>query len=187
MFEHGQTRQPRTQGIAENRYQQSGPRQQSTPQTTPQGGQPSRQAPIHPTTVRDIAATEVVTTSPDAPVADATRKMADADVGAVVAVEGDRPVGIVTDRSVALAVGDVPDVSGLRVADLMSADPLTVSADATVFELARRFGDWGVRRAPVVDDRGALQGIVSLDDVVVVLAEEFGSVSRTIRKQSPRL
>jgi CBS domain-containing protein len=141
---------------------------------------------ISPVTVRDVAATEVVTIQPDAPVSEAVQKMRREEVGSVVVVEGNRPIGIVTDRKIALAFGDISDASQLRAADLMSENLFTVPEGTNVFDLVRRLSDKGVRRIPVVGDQGDLQGIVSLDDVVVLLAEEFYNVSQIIRKQSPR-
>lgn len=168
---------------------------QQTSQMSQQGGgmgrqQPrgqQRRAPIRPVTVSDLAATDVVTARPDDPVTDVVRKMATEDVGAVVVVQRDRPVGIVTDRKIALALGDTPDISRMQVSDLMTEDVFTVSENTNVFDLMRKLSDRGVRRAPVVDDQGNLRGIVSLDDAIVLLAEEFHNVSQIIRKQSPRL
>jgi CBS domain-containing protein len=141
---------------------------------------------ISPVTVRDVAATEVVTVQPDAPLTEAVQKMRRENVGSIVVTEGSRPVGIVTDRKVALALEETQDVSQLRVTDLMSENLVSVPEGTNVFDLVRRLSDKGVRRVPVVGDGGDLKGIVSLDDVVVLLAEEFYNVSQIIRKQSPR-
>ena len=155
-------------------------------ETGQMGGQSSQQSLIRPVTVSDVAATEVVTIQPDAPVSEAVQKMSREDVGSVVVTEGNRPIGIVTDRKIALTIGKTQDVSQLRAAALMSEDLFTVPEGTNVFDLVRRLSDKGVRRVPVVGNRGDLKGIVSLDDVVVLLAEEFYNVSHIIRQQSPR-
>lgn len=138
-------------------------------------------------TVRNLVATDIVTARPDSPVTEVVQKMATEDVGSVVIVQHDRPVGIVTDRKITLALNETPDVSRIQVGDLMTEDVFTVSENTNVFDLIRKLSDRGVRRAPVVDDQGNLRGIVSLDDVIVLLAEEFHNVGQIIRKQSPRL
>lgn len=166
---------------------QMGGRQTSGRQQVGQmGPETARQAPISPVRVRDVAATDVVTARPDAPVSEIAQKMAREDVGAVVVTEGQRPVGIVTDRKIALALDGTADPSRLQATDLMSEELVTVSEGANVFDLVRRLSEKGVRRVPVVGDQGDLRGIVSLDDVIVLLAEEFSNVSEIIRKQSPR-
>jgi CBS domain-containing protein len=138
-------------------------------------------------TVSDLVATDIVTAHPDDAVTDVVHKMATEDVGSVVIVQRDRPVGIVTDRKITLALREKPDVSRMQVSDLMTEDLFTVSENTNAFDLIRNLSDRGIRRAPVVDEQENLQGIVSLDDVIVLLAEEFHNVGQIIRKQSPRL
>ena len=150
-------------------------------------GMQQRRAPIQPVTVSDLVATDIVTARPDEQVTDIVRKMATENVGSVVIVQHDRPVGIITDRKITLALDESPDISRMQVSDLMTEDVFTVPENTNVFDLIRELSDRGVRRAPVIDDRGNLRGIVSLDDVIVLLAEEFHNVGQIIRKQSPRL
>lgn len=138
-------------------------------------------------TVQQIAAADVVTADRETNIATVVDQMADEDVGAVVVVEGDAPVGIVTDRTIALALGDTEDLGETTADDLLSEHLVTVQEDDGIFEVVRTLGDEGIRRAPVVDDGGTLQGIVSLDDLVVLLAEEFANLSDVIEQQSPRL
>lgn len=135
--------------------------------------------------VLDLAQEDVVTVERDAEVTEISETMNDERVGSVVVVEDGEPVGIVTDRTIALAVGQEDDVSSLTAEDLMSEDPETVSADTEAYELATEFGDAKVRRLPVVDDDGQLEGIVSLDDVVATSAEELEEAAKVIEEQSP--
>jgi CBS domain-containing protein len=136
-------------------------------------------------TVDQIAREEVVTARPDAGVEVIAERMDDADVGAVVVVDGERPQGIVTDRQIATSVAGEATIDRLTAGDLMTADPITVGPGAGLFELVQTFSDAGVRRLPVVDD-GRLVGIVSLDDLLVLLANEFADVGDVIEGQSPR-
>jgi CBS domain-containing protein len=98
----------------------------------------------------------------------------------------DEPIGIVTDRDFALGIVAAekdPEVS--TVSDLMTRDPVTVHADDGVYELAEAMRDSGVRRMPVVDDDGLLAGIVTLDDVFVLIADEMHGLSEVVRAESP--
>ncbi|MFB6068917.1 MAG: CBS domain-containing protein [Halobacterium sp.] len=135
--------------------------------------------------VRDIARPDTVTARPDDSVATVAAKMRDENVGSVVVVEDGSPVGIVTDRDLAvrtLADGVGPD--GHTTADVMTGDPCCVDADAGVFELTEAMREHSVRRIPVVDgDR--LEGIVTLDDLNTLFADEQRNLSAVVRSESP--
>ncbi|XVH32705.1 CBS domain-containing protein [Haloferacaceae archaeon DSL9] len=138
-------------------------------------------------TIIDIAATDVVTAQPTDQLTDVVQRMADENVGAVVITEGDDPVGIVTDRTVALSIADGGSIEDLTAADVMTDEPMTVTEDEGLFEVVQAMGEAGVRRVPIVDDGGALSGIVSMDDFLVVFATEFERLADIIESQSPRL
>lgn len=135
--------------------------------------------------VDDLARGDVVTAGPDEPIHDLASTMADEDVGSVVVTDDDDPVGIVTDRDLAVRVlggGDDPD--DLAAEDVMSEDLATVDADAGFYEVADLMSDHGVRRVPVVED-GDLAGIITFDDVTELLADEQQHVADIVRAQRP--
>ena len=136
--------------------------------------------------VKDIARPNVVTAAPDTPVRDIAGVLGTENVGCVVIVEEARPVGVLTDRGIALAVGGDGDAGSLVARDLMGDDLVTVNSGTDVFDLVETMEVEGVRRIPVVDDAGNLDGIVSLDDVLVHLGREFANVAELIGKQSAR-
>lgn len=105
-------------------------------------------------------------------------------VGSIVVTEDGEPVGIVTDRAIALAVGD-GDVESRTAEDVMAEDVATISQDEEAVNLASRLGDEHVRRLPVVDDGGELVGIVTLDDLVSTIGEQLDEVADVIEAQSP--
>jgi len=146
--------------------------------------------------VQEIAreAGEVVTTEPDATVRDVAETMEDENVGSVVVAEGGEPVGILTDRDVtvrAVARGLDPDTTTAE--EVMTDDLVVVNAHDSIDELIETFDAAGVRRMPVVDgDDNEIAGIVTLDDISVLLsvelggiAEEMDSLSNVIRSGSP--
>lgn len=120
------------------------------------------------------------------PVRTAVAAMVENDVGTVVVTDDQRAVGILTDRMVATALESDPDVPDREVGDLMTGDLVTVSIDSNVDDVLSVLVDAGIRRVPVVDDQQHLQGIVSLDDLIVLLASQLDRVGQVIEKQAPR-
>lgn len=129
---------------------------------------------------------EVVTVGRDTGLIDVARTLDSENVGAVVVVEDDEPVGIVTDRDITLALAESDDVRSLTAEDVMSADPVTLREDAEGMEISEAIGDANVRRIPVVDEDGKLTGIVTLDDLVATIGEQLDRVADTIEAQSPK-
>jgi CBS domain-containing protein/heme-degrading monooxygenase HmoA len=98
-------------------------------------------------------------------VVSAARMMRDLDVGVLPVVADGLLAGIVTDRDIAIAFADrEADPAGVKVADVMTDMPVTVSPDASVEEAARAMAEHQIRRLPVVDGV-RLVGIVSLGDL----------------------
>jgi len=106
---------------------------------------------------------ELLLCAPGDLLTDAAHRMAERRVGAILVTEGDRLVGIMTERDVLRAVGG-GDISG-RVGEWMSHDPLTVDSAASNGEAAMLMVHGGFRHVPIVDD-GALVGIVSIRDLM---------------------
>lgn len=125
------------------------------------------------------------------PLATAAREMRRRHIGALIVVENVgaavRPVGILTDRDIVcgqLARG--ADLFCLNVADVMTADPMTVEEGHDLTEAIKRLAATGVRRAPVVNRAGELVGVLSLDDLLPAVAREFGALAELIATQSHR-
>jgi CBS domain-containing protein len=129
-------------------------------------------------------AVDVVTARRDTSVPALARTMRDEGLGDVVIAWDDEPVGIVTDRDIAMAVANHDDLSELTAADIMTEDPVTVHEDATAVDLPAAMAEGRVRRIPVVDDDGKLVGIATLDDVVATVGEMLKDVATVIEWQS---
>ena len=129
-------------------------------------------------------AIDVVTASADTSVKALARTMLDEELGDLVIAEDDKPVGIVTDRDIALAVARYDDLSELSAEAIMTPDPVTIHEDATAVDLPATMADGRVRRIPVVDDDGRLVGIATLDDVVATAGEMLDDVAAVIESQS---
>jgi CBS domain-containing protein len=119
------------------------------------------------TVARDIMTTDATYCSADSTAADAARKMADQDVGAIPVCDTDgRLCGVVTDRDLAVkivAAGQDPDT--VLLADLVDGgEVVTIGADDSVEEAIRTMKDHAVRRLPVIDGT-SLVGMVSQADI----------------------
>lgn len=136
-------------------------------------------------TVKEIARKDVVTAEPGTSLGDVVKKMRDEDVGSVVIVEDRKPVGIVTDRQIALHL-DGGNLGDTPVEDVMSTDLVTIRGDRDVLQALDELKDAGVRRLPIVDGDGKLEGIVTVDDFLVMLEAELSDVGSIVQKQSPR-
>lgn len=142
---------------------------------------------MRPVTVEEIVQTDVITAKRDTPIATVVAEMAEKDVGSVVVVEDETPVGVLTDREITLALETTPDVTEHSADDLISGDLITGTLEISVFDALRRLEEGEVRRLPIVGDDGTLEGIVTLDDILVLLGAELGNATSIIKAQSPRL
>ncbi len=141
--------------------------------------------------IGEICNREVVVVTRATSVAEAARLMRQHHVGDVVVAmeEGGlrTPVGILTDRDIVVeTVAAGLDPSTLVVGEIMTPDLATVQENTGVFEAIRYMRDKGVRRMPVVDTDGDLIGILALDDLLDLLAEELGALARLIARERKR-
>lgn len=134
---------------------------------------------------------DVVIVDKTSSVRQASQLMRSQHVGDLVVVEergGQRiPVGIITDRDIVLEViaKDV-DLDAVTIGDVMSFDLTTASEDDAVLETVKLMQAKGVRRVPVVDKRGALVGILAVDDLIELMQELVGDVSSLIVREQKR-
>jgi CBS domain-containing protein len=114
--------------------------------------------------IREVMTESVVTAQPERSVREIAELMRERNVGSVVLVDGERPVGFVTDRDLTLSViADARDL-GDHAADYASSPVITASAEQAVEEAAEMMVRHGVRRLVIVDE-DRLTGIVTLDDI----------------------
>lgn len=126
----------------------------------------------------------VASVSPRTSAQDAAVQMREEALGCLVVVdEAQRPIGILTDRDLALrVVADGRRATATDVASVMSRPLVTAEATDTIEAVIARMRRSGIRRVPVVRDR-RLVGIVSLDDLVVHLGHELHGFAEAIRRQ----
>ena len=125
----------------------------------------------------------VVTIQPKQSVRDAAVLMRDRHVGAVLVVDNDRPVGIVTDRDIVMrAIIEGRDPNTTPVRDVMSGSVTVVGSDQKIDDAVIAIRTAGVRRLPIVNAAGKAIGIVTLDDLVVLMAGELNLVAGAVQQ-----
>lgn len=142
-------------------------------------------------TVGRVCNRDVVVTRAEDSLRSVAQLMREHHIGDVVVVEehggAPVPVGIVTDRDLVVEViaeGVVPDA--LSVGDIMSFELVIAHEEDSLWDALQRMRVNAVRRIPVVDGRGALVGILTLDDLLELLAGELTDLARVANRQRDR-
>lgn len=141
--------------------------------------------------IAKLCVRNVATAGKDFTLGEAAKVMREHHVGDVIVTEeragGKVPIGILTDRDIvltALANGSNPEK--LLVRDVMSYDLVTGMEDDGIFETIRLMKKNGIRRLPVVDAKGFLAGIISVDDLLEMLVTELSTLAQVTDRQFQR-
>jgi len=133
--------------------------------------------------IKDCMTRHVRVVGPDETLADAARAMAQSDVGILPVSDGDRLVGMITDRDIAvrgLANGKGPDT---KVSEVMTTEVLYCFEDDDIEDVLLNMGEIQVRRLPVVSAEKRLVGIVSLSDLADGSEQPVGEALCLIARQ----
>lgn len=133
--------------------------------------------------LNEIFTRGVVTSGPEETVSTVARRMQEHNVGAVVVVEDRRPVGIVTDRDLAMALGAQGVSLQAPVRGVMTRHVLAIPEDMGIYTATRFMRERGVRRLPVVDREDCLVGMVTLDDLLRFLGREIHNLAEGIKQE----
>lgn len=118
------------------------------------------------TTVADVMTRGVRTMSPSDTLTQAAQAMDELNVGVIPVCEGEKLVGVVTDRDIVVrAVAQECDAKSTRLADVMSTNVRCATEDQEVDEVLGEMADTQIRRMPVLDRQERLVGIVTLGDI----------------------
>lgn len=123
----------------------------------------------------------------DESVQTAAKRMRDRRVGTLLVCDPEGlPLGIVSDRDLcARVLADGRDPRRTKVSEVMTRDPVTVRASLPIEDALKQMRSLAVRRLPVVDDQDQLVGVLSLDDVLSLLAEEMREIGELVDRQEP--
>ena len=136
-------------------------------------------------TIGAICNREVITVQRDATVLHAAVLMRQYHVGDVVMIENRKnktvPIGIVTDRDIMVElVATELDCNVITVGDIVISKLTVIKDSAGVFEAIQLMASKGIRRLPVVDDEGGLVGIITLDDLLLLLSKELAVLTKLV-------
>lgn len=136
----------------------------------------------------EICVREVDLAEPGESVWRAAQRMRDRAVGTLVIVNLARePIGIVTDRDLMERVlAEARDPRDTRVESVMTSDPTSIAEGDPIEVALPRMRRGGFRRLPVVNANGALVGLLSMDDVLMVLGEQLAQMGQLVRRETPR-
>lgn len=124
-------------------------------------------------TVREILTTDVATIKPDATICEAARMMQERDIGMLPVMEGDRMVGAITDRDIAIrAVARGDDPLHTKVGEVMTRSAHCCLIDDDLRYAAKVMESEQIRRLPVLDENQRLIGIISVGDLAVRTHDE---------------
>lgn len=141
--------------------------------------------------IGEICTREVIVIEKGASIQEAAQIMRQYHVGGLVVVESRNsarvPVGILTDRDIVIEIiAAGVDLGGVTVGDVMSFELATVREQDGIWDTLQYMRAKGVRRVPVVDESGALVGIIAADDLLELLAEELGSLAALVKREQLR-
>jgi CBS domain-containing protein len=123
----------------------------------------------------------IVTVPPETTILEACRLLEGHKIGCLLVEERGKLCGILTDRDIALRVtGGGKDPQQTTVWDVMTPNPVRIPVDHTLHELTMLMHRAHVRRMPIIDESGKAIGIVTLDDLLMLLGDEMSDMAKTV-------
>ncbi len=139
-------------------------------------------------TLQHVLQRDVDTALPSESTQTAAQRMSNRNVGMLVVVDDKaHPIGILTDRDLAISVvaaGKNPHYTLVR--EVMTAEPSCIPEDKSSDDALEVMRARGVRRLPVVNARGLLVGVISMDDVLHTLSVDLTTIAEVLDNSSPR-
>lgn len=133
------------------------------------------------TAVADVMTRGVRSMSPDDTLVKAAQAMEELNVGAIPVCDGDRLVGMVTDRDIVVrAVAQELDASSCTLSEVMSGHVRTVRESDDVNDVLSEMANAQIRRMPVVDNQDRLVGIIALGDIAAKSPQEQDDVGMSL-------
>lgn len=138
--------------------------------------------------ISELCNREVIIIQKEETVLEAARLMRQHHVGNVIIVEErngiKKPIGIVTDRDLVVEIMATElDPAVITVGDITVSKLVTVQENTGIFDAIQYMRRKAVRRSPVIDDRGELIGIITLDDLLQLLSEELSELARLAKHE----
>ena len=141
--------------------------------------------------VGEMCNRQVIICGPDDSIQTASELMRDNHVGDVIVVdhkEGKHfPIGILTDRDIVIEVlAEGVSLNDIAVKDVMSSNLICIKEDDFIIETIAKMRDKGIRRIPVVNREGSLEGILAVDDTIELVAELLSDLVNLFKREFNR-
>ena len=140
--------------------------------------------------VRDVMSKDVKTVRPNSTINEVVRKMNKFEIGSIVVADGEKPVGIITERDILRRVLEVTVASeAMKAKEIMTSPVLTIESQATTEEAATLMNSKRIKKIPVLEN-GKLIGIVTSTDIVrnePRLVETLGKMMWKTGKEQPKI
>ncbi len=136
--------------------------------------------------ILNVATRKLITARPEDTVRNVAGQMEYYNVGAVVVVKDDRPIGVITDRDLALRVVGAKkngNSDELTAADVMTPRPQVIREEDGFDKALDIMRSLGIRRLPVVDRKKRLTALVTMDDVIEALGRNLGALGAAVSRQ----
>lgn len=130
--------------------------------------------------VKEIMKKYVITVDPEATMADVSRIMTNNRVGSLVIIEGNKPVGIVTDSDIVSVIAEGKSPKKVKVRDLERKKFITASPEDTMLHVIKLMVKNGIKRVPIIEN-GKLEGIVSDKEILLVSPELIEVLSEKLK------
>jgi CBS domain-containing protein len=134
--------------------------------------------------IAELIHSNVESLPPSATCLEAARLMRSQNVGSVVVVSDRLPVGVLTDRDLAVRVmAEARDPAKVRIEEVMSPHPIFLSQRRSLDDAIATMRDLGVRRLPVVNEHGHLAGLISMDDILARIARQVAQLGDAVQRE----
>jgi CBS domain-containing protein len=131
-----------------------------------------------------IMSSEITALPLTASASDAAKFMTDMNVGTVVVMEGENPCGLLTDRDIVTKVlSQDKDPVTVKIDEIMTTPIIMISEEENIFYATKLMAVHGIRRLPVVNLKDELVGIVSLDDLLILLGDEMKNIASALKTE----
>ena len=139
-------------------------------------------------TVGTVCNREVVVVEGDTGISETAKLMREYHVGNVVVIEVRKglrcPIGILTDRDIVIQlIAKGIDINSVTIDDIMSTNLFIAKENDDVIDTIKLMRQKGIRRMPVVDENGGLVGIITLDDLIDLFAEQLRDLADLISRE----
>lgn len=123
-------------------------------------------------TIKDYMKTEVISVSKDTKLVDIAKIMTEKNIGSIIVVDENKPVGIITERDIVRAIGKGKDLN-TRAEEIMTKSLITIREDSPITGALALMRQFNIRHLPVIDDKGNLKGILSIRDIARAVDDMF--------------